>query len=46
MCEYTYEEGRVPVLVVVVERVGDADSLEKHILRRSQAVVLHFQSNC
>ena len=41
----TYEERRVPVLIVVVERVRDANALQEHVLRRRQPAILHFESD-
>lgn len=41
----TYEKGLEAVLIIIIKGVGDADALQKHILRRSQPVILHFQSN-
>lgn len=34
------------MLVVVVERVRDADALQEHVLRRSQPAVLHLEADC
>ena len=35
----------MPVLVVVVERVCDANALQEHVLRRRQPAILHFESD-
>ena len=42
----TYEKWLVAVLVVIVERVRDADLLQEHVLSGREAAVLHLEADC
>jgi hypothetical protein len=41
----TYKKGLETILIVIVEGVGNSDSLQKHILSGGQSIAVDFKSD-